>query len=679
MGLFREIAMPLVARRIPVVPLRPKTKTAFMQDWEKLATTDPAKVEEWDATDPDANAGCVAYAQPDGVWFLEIDRNGYSKQIENETGQKIPDTFAVRSSPGRGHFYFRQTPASISMGNTQAGDKDGELWSARVDRRYVVGPGSYHPSGGRYEVLRDTDLLPAPDWLVQWCSQQKSTKISDFVDEGPITEGHRNDGLASILGRARQMLGMDREQLYQYGLSVNQRRCQPPMSDDEVRTIADSIGRYPVTENTPGGGHQVLLGGVALAPPPQAAQNLIEIPDIKPVAYPMFPRWVMKGTSIYDGLIEPVCSKNSRYPEFMFMPAVTIMLNYLALKVRVEYKNLIPSTYLALIGRKGRVIKSSSVNDVVEYLHFAGIVDNASTSTKNAEGKSLVFTVGSTEGLGLEMAKTNCKNAILLYDELATLTKKAAIDGSSVLPHLLTIHESKQFANVIKNRRESFSFEPGSYCVSLIACTTDKNFSKQWSCMAGDSSGMDDRFFFLYQPETLVPLKPYYHVDTKDAALVTRKRIDKAVLQAVYSIVDSTPLEQKMGQLGVRGESRAEKLALYFAVDLGKDEIDESCIERAIAICEYEIAAKKYLRVSEATTREGMIQNEIIQALQRNAGRLAVRDLNRIMHPERHGTTLWFQVYAGLVRNGWIMEAGTGVKDDPRMVILMRVPESDED
>jgi hypothetical protein len=196
--------------------------------------------------------------------------------------------------------------------------------------------------------------------------------------------------------------------------------------------------------------------------------------------------------------------------------------------------------------------------------------------------------------------------------------------------------------------------------------------------MAGDSSGMDDRFFFLYQPETLVPLKPYHYINTKDAALETRKRIDKAVQQAVYSIVDSTPLEHKMDQLGNRGENRAEKLALYFAVDLGKDEIDESCIERAIAVCEYEIAAKKYLRVSEATTREGMVQNEIIQALQRNAGKLTVRELNRIMHPERQGTSLWFQVYAGLVRSGWITEVGTGVKDDPKMVLLMRVPEEDD-
>ncbi len=677
MGLFKQIAEPLITRGVPVMPLRPKTKIAFIENWPNYASTDPAIVQKWDEEYPDANGACVAFAKLDGIWFLEIDQQGFHEIIEQQTGQKIPPTFTVRSSPGRGHFYFRHTPKSLAMGNPQGKDSKGkETWSARTDNRYVVAPGSIHPGTGLpYETLRNVDIIPAPDWLVDWCVRnsggpQTTGTISE--DEQPIPEGSRNSTLASILGKARQNLNLSKEELYALGSSINQKRCHPPLPDSEIRTIANSIGGYAVVDAPP-----VIIGGKQAG----QAQTIapIEREPIKKVPYPVFPRWVMKGTSLYDGCVGPICEKNSRYPEFMFMPGVAMILNYIGTKVRIQRKNIIPSFFMVLIGQKGRVIKSSSVSDVAEYLGHAGLVSDANGSVRNAEGKSLIFTAGSAEGLGMEMARTNCKNAILYYDELSLLTSKAGIEGSSLLSNLLIIHESRKFSNNVKGRKETFGFEPGSYCASLIACTTDKNFHKQWSRMAGDSSGMDDRFFFLYQPEILNPLIPYEHVNTKEAALETRKRIDAAVARQSYYISDSTPLEMKMEKLGNRGESRAEKLALYFAVDLGRDEIDDECIGRAIAICEYEIAAKKFLSAFECTTREGSIQNEILQILQRNNGSILKRELERTIKPISYGTTAYNMAYYGLMKNGYIAEQGAGVKGDPSMVIMMRSMDTDDE
>ncbi len=675
MGLFREIAEPLVVRGVPVIPLRPKTKLAFLTNWPEQATTDLKKVEQWDQDYADANGASVSLAKPDGVWFLEIDKPGYQEEIEKQVGQKIPQTFMVRSSPGKGHFYFRQTPASLAMGNTQGKDSEGkESWSARADNRYVVAPGSYHPtSGSRYEILRDAEIVPAPDWLVQWCvtntvvESTKKTGHAELDSEELISEGGRNNALTSLLGKARQLLKMDREQLYIYGLSVNEKRCRPPLPDTEVRTIANSISGYAVKES----------GSLVFETPTVPAETLQPI-IVKPVPYPTFPRWVMDGTSIGEGFVKPICVKNTRYPEFMFMPAMVMILNYVALKVRIEDKQIIPSFYMVSIGRKGRVIKSSSVTDAVEYLQTAGIIEHGSSNTRNANGKSLIWTVGSTEGLGLEMARTNNKNAILFYDELSTLTNKAAIEGSSLQSNLLTIYESNKFSNTIKSRKESYSFEPRTYCASLIACTTDKNFHAQWSRMSGGSSGLDDRFFFLYQPEILGELTPFKLVNTVEGSMKTRKLIEKAVQQGVYRITDDTMLEMNINRLGNRVENRVEKIALFFAIDLGKDEIDESCIERALAIANYELAVKKYLAAFESTTKEGALQGEIIQLLQRNGGKVTGRELDRAMHPERHGTFLWSRVYGGLVSSGWIAESGKGTKGEPKQIILLRVPEEDE-
>lgn len=676
MGLFKLIAEPLITKNVPVMPLRPKTKIAFIDKWQNHATIDPTKIAQWDEEFPDANGACVAYAKLGGVWFFEVDKQGFHETIEEQTHQKFPETFTVRSSPGRGHFYFKHTEKSLAMGNRQGKDSLGkEAWSARTDNRYVVAPGSIHPGTGLpYELLRDVDIVPAPDWLVDWCIQNSGGHTPPAVpdDEQPIPDGSRNSTLASILGKARQNLNLSKEELYALGSSVNQKRCHPPLPDAEIRTIANSIGGYAVVEAP-----AVIINGKTVG---QVQEIAVREPiKLKKSIYPVFPRWVMKGTSLYDGCIAPTCEINSRYPEFMFMPGVAMILNYVATKVRIQRKNIIPSFYMVLIGQKGRVIKSSSVADVTEYLGEAGIVKDANAGIRNAEGKSLVFTVGSPEGLGIEMARTNCKNAILYYDELSLLTSKAGIEGSSLLSNLLTMHESKKFSNVVKGRKESYNFEAGTYCCSLIACTTDKNFHKQWSRMAGDSSGMDDRFFFLYQPEILKPLVPYEHVDVRANAELTRKRVEAAVMQGSYEISDSTQLEMSIEKIGNRVENRAEKLALYFAIDLGRSEIDEECVERALAICTYEIAAKKYLATFEASTKEGALQSEIVQVLQRNNGGMPKRDLERIIKPLSHGLTAFNMSYYNLMKSGYIYEQGAGVKTDPSITILARGLEDEEE
>src|SRR5215475_8039648 len=70
---FERNALALAARGIPVIPLRPMTKIAFLPNWEELATTDRKVIEEWGETYPEHNIASVAKLVLGGVWFLEID------------------------------------------------------------------------------------------------------------------------------------------------------------------------------------------------------------------------------------------------------------------------------------------------------------------------------------------------------------------------------------------------------------------------------------------------------------------------------------------------------------------------------------------------------------------------------------------------------------------------------
>ena len=121
--------------------------------------------------------------------------------------------------------------------------------------------------------------------------------------------------------------------------------------------IAHSICRYPIPVANP-----VLIGGIPVgsAVPRITNTTAIVAPVVLPprvsgtVIYPEFPHWVFQGTSIYEGFVKPICDKNSRYEEFLFMPAMTMLLNYIGGqdRVRIEYKGgMQPSVYLALIRR----------------------------------------------------------------------------------------------------------------------------------------------------------------------------------------------------------------------------------------------------------------------------------------------------------------------------------------
>jgi Bifunctional DNA primase/polymerase, N-terminal len=678
MTTFTERAQPLISKGIPVIIVPPRKKGAVLDGWQHKATTDLRQVITWNVENPDYNVACVAQAKAGGFLFFEVDQQNFHTVIEQQTGKKFPETFLVASTPGsgKGHFYFRHTPDSIRLFENQAyitikGANGKEACSLRGNNAYVIGPQSVKEDGVVYTVIKDAPIADCPDFLVDWfiANGKKTEKKVDASTDGPIIpHGSHDTELTRIAGVLRNA-GMSIQKIEEHLIEVCEKRCEGYGSDYKqmCSKIAHSIGKKPVEIAS-----TLILGGQ-----PVAAQEEIVVPKLNKVSYPVFPDWVMAGTSLYEGFVKPVCDINSRIPYFMFLPAAALMLNYVALKVKVQGRGFIPSIFMTLIGSPGVAIKSSCVEDAIEYLQTAGVMSHASGLDKNADGKSLVWTAGSPEGLGLEMSRLNSKNAVLFYDELSTLTSKAEIESSSLKSSLLTLYESGKFSNTVKSRKETFSYAPRTYCMSLIACTTDAMFEDIWARLAGKSTGLDDRFMFVLQPKELAKLTPKLDADAvqqAQAALKTRKLIDKAVQQGIYELEDSTVLEEKIAVLGNRCEIRAEKWALYFAVDLGLDSVTPDAIERGIAVAEYERAVKKYLGSPEAESRIAGAQLKYRRVLERKfEGRATVRDMEKSMHSQRYGTEVWYRMVNGLKQSGIIAEVGGGTPGSPKEIVV-RVP-----
>jgi hypothetical protein len=398
-------------------------------------------------------------------------------------------------------------------------------------------------------------------------------------------------------------------------------------------------------------------------------------PKFKKAEYPTFPQWVMQGTSIYEGFVKPVCDVNCRIDYFMWAPAAAMMLNFLGNKITVAMKGWKPSLFIVLIGEKGRAIKSASVGDAMKYFEYLGVLSYYSKGITNANGKTLVFQAGSTEGLGTDMQRTNCKNAVLLYDEFKVLAAKTSIQGSSMGGHLLTLYEGGNFSNNVKTKKDAFDVSPGTYCASLIACNTPKDFANLWSQFSTGSEGMEDRFCFFLQPETLPELNVAQFVNHVEAAQRTRQLIDNAVNQKTYEIPDQAPLQRIIKLYGNRAEIRAEKWALYFAIDLGRTTIDADCVARGIAMAEYEHAVKKYLAPRDAESKLAGWQQQAVTILANQPnGRMKKfgrRGFFATMDKMRFDTATWWRLYNGLIQDGAIKEDGDHVQ-------LLRAPDYGE-
>jgi hypothetical protein len=271
---------------------------------------------------------------------------------------------------------------------------------------------------------------------------------------------------------------------------------------------------------------------------------------------------------------------------------------------------------------------------------------------RSAEGKTIILQAGSSEGFGLRASELNAKASILFNDELGRLVAKAGVENSSLSSDLLQWYESGYFGNTITSKKNTFSFGAGEYCFGWCFATTTKGFNKQWPKLAGTVSGLEDRMFFLVTPEkpkelvmeTCVPLN-----ETVSGALETRKLYDAAVTQGVYELVDSTQAQLVAGKFdNPRSMNMLFKFALYFAVDLGKQIVDESCLERAAALVKYREQAAAYLAPIEADNAQARLQQEIVRELKQNRGKMSYRELCRELNYKRIGTYQWNTAINGL-------------------------------
>ncbi len=216
--------------------------------WQTDWTKDHAQVKAWLKRWPNMNVG-IATGEPSGVIVLDVDgEEGMEslRELEIKHGE-LPDTWRAISGSGWPHIYFR-CPSNVCELKNESKFRPG--LDIRVNGGQIVAPGSLHPSGNFYEWETlfhpdEVELADMPEWMFNiirdFCRKNTSESIPAAGEL--IQEGQRNNTLTRIAGKLRHD-GLTEDEILAALLRINQNRCNPPLSENEVKTIANSIGKY---------------------------------------------------------------------------------------------------------------------------------------------------------------------------------------------------------------------------------------------------------------------------------------------------------------------------------------------------------------------------------------------------------------------------------------------------
>jgi putative DNA primase/helicase len=234
-----EAALSYIDQGFKVFPVKPDKKPLTPHGL-KDATQTKAGVREFWKRWPDAGIALVT----DDLLVLDFDaKNGGLKSkaaIEAKYGSLLR-TRTHRTGGGGEHWIYRNpNGASVRNAVSFAGYPGVDL---RANGGYIVVPPSQHESGKRYETIDNSEIAPAPDWLMDLATTKRK-RLRQTSSKGElIPEGERNSRLTSIAGSMRRN-GMSQESIEAALHDVNQRQCSPPLPDSEISRIAKSVTRY---------------------------------------------------------------------------------------------------------------------------------------------------------------------------------------------------------------------------------------------------------------------------------------------------------------------------------------------------------------------------------------------------------------------------------------------------
>jgi len=238
-----ELALSFIAEGLSVIPLLPRSKKPALSGWKEYQehVADEQTIRGW-FEDTRRNIGIVCGLVSGGLTVIDFDDPEKAKAWVEQYGAAIdgcPIVQTGRENSGS-HIYFRAT-SPVPCGKN-------DLFDLKGEGGYVVGPGSTHPSGRRYKLLRgdlaqipslDPALLGLQPPAVNGNGLGKAKGWQDQVLAEDVPEGQRHNTMVELVGR-NIAKGNCRMEVDAFARGVNE-RWSNPLPSEEVQQIIDSV------------------------------------------------------------------------------------------------------------------------------------------------------------------------------------------------------------------------------------------------------------------------------------------------------------------------------------------------------------------------------------------------------------------------------------------------------
>ena len=221
-----------------IFPVKPLGKSPLTKHGFKDATCDPVHITQWWDQYPDANIG-MPTGRESRIVALDVDpRNGGTEsfyRLQDEHG-RLPDTVSQKTGGGGWHYLFEYPEKEEIRSGPLNGYPGLDI---KAQSAYILVPPSRTENEYAW-VGTKINPAPLPSWLRELISENHRG-TEPLPEQIPV--GKRNIALTSLAGSMRRR-GSSPAAIFA-ALQVENKRCEKPLGQDELRRISESIGRYP--------------------------------------------------------------------------------------------------------------------------------------------------------------------------------------------------------------------------------------------------------------------------------------------------------------------------------------------------------------------------------------------------------------------------------------------------
>lgn len=223
-----------------VMPIKPNDKRPIIKNWSKIQSNDETLDKFKDTSNIGIIMGAISNLVCIDVDVKNADGIATLEKLEEQLGE-LPQTVMSETPSGGIHYYFKYVKGIRNRKNV------GEGIDIQADGTQTVEAPS-QIDGTYYEWVNspfEYEIAELPQkWKQYLCEEvdEDTLLLSNKPFEAPseVEEGGRNNTLASYVG---SLLGkkLKKTTVLKKALKYNEESCNPPLDEDEVKTIVDSM------------------------------------------------------------------------------------------------------------------------------------------------------------------------------------------------------------------------------------------------------------------------------------------------------------------------------------------------------------------------------------------------------------------------------------------------------